>query len=81
MAAQGKAPTASEGQEFRNISGVTLYGLIPPDAVAFVRQTDPNNEDTAHAGTLVLECDIGDGIGASAGITAEELAANWEAVS
>jgi hypothetical protein len=69
------------GERFRNSSGAELYGFMPADVEATVRQVDPNDEDSAHAGTLVLECDPdADGVGRSAGITNDELALNWERV-
>jgi len=70
------------GDRYRNTSGAELYGLMPADAVAEVRQLDPGDEDSAHAGTVVLEYWLPDesGIGAAVGITDDELNANWEQV-
>jgi len=72
--------SVKEGDRYRNTSGVTQYAIFPPDAVAFVRQVDPNDQDAAHYGTLVLEWDDGSGMGVAAGLTEVELSRDWERV-
>jgi hypothetical protein len=74
------------GDRYRNTSGALLYGLMPPDCEAEVRQVDPKNEDTAHHGTLVLEYDPDPGGDnatehkAAIGLTDDELGRDWAPV-
>lgn len=73
--------SASEGDRYRNVSGTTLFGLFGPDAVAEVRQVDPDDQDTAHHGTLVLAGEEdGDGLRPAAGLTEADLERDWEPV-
>lgn len=74
--------SVSEGDHYKNTSGATLFGFFPPDAVCVVRQTDPEDEDTGHAGTLVLElvADDDSGVGRAAGLTEDDLDRDWEPV-
>jgi hypothetical protein len=77
---------AQVGDRYRNTSGTLLYELMPADCEAEVRQVDPDDADTAHAGTLVLEFDPdpdGDNATehrAAIGITEDELARDWAPV-
>lgn len=69
------------GDRYRNTSGVTLYGQFPPDAVATVRQVDPDDTDAALVGTLALQGDFNDdGTAPAAALYEDELERNWERV-
>jgi hypothetical protein len=71
---------AEMGEQYRNESGLTLYGFIPPDAVVEVRNV--GEADEAFAGDLVIEWDPGDNSGVlrAVAIPHDELTNNFARV-